>query len=46
MMTRGRTATEDLSNIVRFPTVHIPRFVTWGNIEEIFFGVDLSIVNG
>jgi hypothetical protein len=31
-----------LRNIIRLTAVHIPRFVTWRNLTEIFSFVDLD----
>jgi hypothetical protein len=45
MMAREYTATKHLGNIVGFPSVYIPRFVTWGNIGKILVIVDLLLVN-
>jgi hypothetical protein len=46
MVTRERATTEYLGDIVRFSPVHIPRFVTWGEVGQILFGVDPLFLNG
>jgi hypothetical protein len=45
MMPAYRTATIDFGDIIRFPTMHIPRFVTWRDIRKSFPFIDLLMVD-